>query len=170
MKAYDPADIYARKVLPPLRAWPQSPTPVRFGVPPQHLLDLLSPDYGRLFRAALEKLAKIGMVAVPFDYKPFADAGDMLYGSSIVAQRVVAFKDYLDEHGYDKMHPVVKDIFLGSAGLDAVKAYQDIFALQGYRRQVELEYESNIDVLVVPSTVTHFTVAEMEADPIVRNK
>jgi len=46
----------------------------------------------------------------------------MRYGSSIVSQQIVASKEYLDTHDYDKLNPVIKDIFKASAGFYAAKA------------------------------------------------
>lgn len=171
MRGYDEDDIYARFTLP---VWP-NPWPgarVRFGIPPHDLLDLLSPDYAALYEVVISMLkSRLGLLlSVSFDYSPFRAANDMLYGSSIVAQRLVAFDDYIGEHGLDELHPVVRDIFSASSGFDAVRAYQDIFALQAYRRLAEIQFRDCIDVLVVPSTVCHFTVAEMDEQPIERNR
>lgn len=67
------------------------------------------------------------------------------------------------------MHPVVASIFAASSGFSAVRAYQDLFLLAAYKRRVELEFEK-ADVLVVPSTVTHWKVVEVDEDPLGRNK
>jgi allophanate hydrolase len=172
MRGYDEEDVYARPTLPVSpRSWPGPSEGVRFGVPPAGLLEKLSPQYGELFGKVVHVLGgKLGMTQAEFDYTPFQQANDMLYGSSIVAQRLVAFDDYISTHGLEKLHPVVRDIFAASSGFDAVRAYKDIFALQGYRRQAEKQFRDGIDVLVVPSTVTHFTVEEMEEQPLERNK
>ncbi|TQB68532.1 hypothetical protein MPDQ_003255 [Monascus purpureus] len=168
MKGYDEEDTYSRPSIP---VSPPFPSRIRFGVPPETLLAVLSPAYSALFSHSLGILSgqTIGLQRAEFDYTPFQSANDMLYGSSIVAQRLVAFHDYLKIHGTAKLHPVIRTIFESSSGLDAVKAYQDIFDLALYRRQAAQQFEK-IDVLIVPSTVTHFTVAEIEEDPIARNK
>jgi allophanate hydrolase len=192
MQSYDEDDEYAREpnelaCLAEQPAWSLSELTisVRYGLPPQSLVDsALSPPYASLFSRFLASLGKTEMIlASTFDYAPFDQANNMLYGSSIVSQRIVAFKDYLDVHGFDKLNPVVKDIFEASAGFDAVKAYEDIFTLKKYRRlahkqfrdgpssaPVDPEADERIDVLIVPSTTTHPTVEEMLADPLALNK
>lgn len=180
MQAYDEDDIYARdeQQLAALARQPSwklsSSTPaLRFGLPPQALLDsVLSPEYGRLFGQFLSGLKGVNLTSSStFDYEPFAAANAMLYGSSIVSQRIVAFKDYLDAHGYDELHPVVREIFGASAGFDAVRAYEDIFALTKYRRLAHRQFSTGtLDILIVPSTATHPTVAEILAHPIDLNK
>ncbi|KIW19795.1 allophanate hydrolase [Exophiala spinifera] len=200
MQAYDEDDVYAREpqqlamlvqqeaalskpLEPNTSLSPSSKTStarnLRIGLPPQELLDsVLSPEYARLFERFTARLADLDIhVASEFDYAPFASANAMLYGSSIVAQRIVAFKDYLDRHGHDQLHPVIREIFESSAGFDAVRAYQDIFDLASFRRLAAKQFRrgsgggsDGIDVLVVPSTATHPTVEEMLADPINLNK
>ncbi|KAI0011820.1 putative glutamyl-tRNA amidotransferase subunit A [Xylariaceae sp. FL0662B] len=167
IKDYDEEDIYARQALPLFPPWPSK---TRFGTPPETQLEILSPEYSRLYSETLSKLASINCVPASFDYEPFQSANDLLYGSSIVAQRLVAFDSYIQEHGLDKLHPIIKSIFTASSGYNAVQAYKDIYDLQKYRRQAEIQFRDNINIIVVPSTVCHFTVAEVDTDPIGLNK
>jgi allophanate hydrolase len=170
MKGYDEEDIYARETLPPRIPFPST---VRFGTPPADLLEVLSPAYAELFTQCIDALRSgLGWEKTSsFDYSPFQSANNMLYGSSIVSQRLVAFDAYLQTHGMEQLHPVIRSIFELSSGFDAVRAYKDIFDLAAYRRQSALQFQKrHINVLVVPSTVTHFMVSEIDEDPIGRNK
>lgn len=88
---------------------------------------------------------------------------------SIVVQRLVSFDDYLKQHGTSKLHPAVAKIFDASKGFDAIQAYQDQFKQLEYKRLVERQFRDNIDVLIVPTTVQHWKVEEVEVDPIGRN-
>ncbi|KAI1074721.1 putative glutamyl-tRNA amidotransferase subunit A [Whalleya microplaca] len=167
IKGYDEEDIYARQSIPLSPRWTSTR---RFGTPPDSLLKKLSAEYSRLYSETLNRLASLNCVRTTFDYQAFQSANDLLYGSSIVTQRLVAFDSYIQEHGLDKLHPVIKSIFATSSGYTAVDAYKDIYDLQRYRRQAEIQFRDNIDIIVVPSTVDHFTVAEIDADPIGLNK
>ncbi|GAA5905010.1 hypothetical protein JCM6882_002417 [Rhodosporidiobolus microsporus] len=178
MRWYDEEDVYARSPL-ELKALAGRPTlvaragGVRFATPPEELLGVLSEPYKKLWEEAVGKLEGAGsgfVKAERFDYEPFKGANNMLYGSSIVAQRLVAFDPYLKEHGLSKLHPVIASIFESSGGFDSVRAYQDLFLLAGFKRKVELQFRDNIDVLIVPSTVRHWKVKEVDEDPIGRNK
>ncbi|GAA6024064.1 hypothetical protein JCM10207_009296 [Rhodosporidiobolus poonsookiae] len=178
MRAYDENDVLARTPL-ELDALARLPRltsregGVRFGVPPQELLEVLSVPYAKLWKEAVGKLEKAesGFVkAEKFDYEPFEAANGMLYGASIVAQRLVAFDSYLKEYGYSSLHPVIASIFESSSGFDAVRAYQDLFLLAEYKRKVQIQFRDNLDVLVVPGTVTHWKVKEIDEDPLGRNK
>ncbi|KAL2802851.1 amidase signature domain-containing protein [Aspergillus granulosus] len=173
MRGFDEEDVFARREVPKPTALGDV---VRFGVPPEDLLNVLSRPYRALFEQCLRGLCSPGKglgvqyQKSEFDYTPFQSANNMLYGSSIVAQRLVAFDEYLETHGLEKLHPVIKTIFEASSGFDAVRAYKDLFNLALYKRQAEHQFLKNIDILIVPSTVTHFTVAEIDEDPIERNK
>jgi allophanate hydrolase len=189
VRSYDEDDIFARDnlqlaVLASQPSWwdPRLDSRViRYALPPQETISLaLSDTYRDLFAKVLKKLSSLDFLAeeTAFDYTPFASANAMLYGGSIVSQRIAAFKEYLDSTGMDDMHPTVRDIFSASQGFDAVRAYQDIFALAEHRRKALRQFRSSsspllktgLDVLIVPSTATHPTVPEMLADPLELNK
>ncbi|KAH8879941.1 putative glutamyl-tRNA amidotransferase subunit A [Thozetella sp. PMI_491] len=174
MKGYDAEDIYARHTLPVWpRLWPRGSAddPLRFGVPSSDELSKLSPAYSHLFDNVLDGLTKSMHLqkSSSFDYSPFAAANDMLFHSSVVAQRLASFNEYTVQHGFDDLHPVVRDIFSSGADYSAKRAYADIFTLRALKRAAEVQFRDNIDVLVVPSTVHHFTVAEIEEEPVERN-
>ncbi|PMD13844.1 putative glutamyl-tRNA amidotransferase subunit A [Hyaloscypha hepaticicola] len=169
MKGFDEKDMYARRELPTWEPWHN---PIRFGVPPANQLGDLSPAYADLFGQGVTALEnELGFTRAEFDYMPFEDANQMLYDSSIVSQRLLAFEPYTTAHGLDSLHPAIKATFQAATenNFSATRAYQDIFTLAHHKREAEVQFR-NIDVLVVPSTVGHFTVAELEEEPMARNK
>ncbi|KAL2212872.1 amidase signature enzyme [Sarocladium strictum] len=187
MQAYDPEDVYARDdlqlaALGSQPSWwdPRQDGTIRYTLPPQETVaEALSAPYAKLFAKVVTRLSSLQYMknVDAVDYSSFASANAMLYGSSIVSQRIVAFKDYLDSHGMDELHPVIQDIFGASQGFDAVRAYEDIFSLAKYKRDAARQFrsqskasQSGIDVLIVPSTATHPKVEEILADPINLNK
>jgi allophanate hydrolase len=114
---------------------------------------------------------ELGLTRAEFDYTPFEGANQLLYDSSIVSQRLLAFEPYTTVHGLESLHPAIKVTFQAAAdnNFSATCAYQDIFTLAYHKREAEIQFR-NIDLLVVPSTVGHFTVAELEEEPMARNK
>jgi allophanate hydrolase len=123
-------------------------------------------DYAALFAAATDALSsELGLIpSADFNYTPFEEAGSMLHGSSIAAQRLTAISEYIAEHGLEELHPVTREIFSESSAFDAVTAYKDIFTLQLYRRQAELQFRDHVDVVVVPSTIAHPAIADGDED------
>jgi allophanate hydrolase len=169
MKGFDENDVYARRELPTWDPWHD---PIRFGIPDENFLCGLSPVYAEAFDQTAIAIEKgLGCVKTYFDYVPFESANQMLYDSSIVSQRLLAFEPYIRSHGLEALHPAIKSTFQVAAdnNFSATGAYQDIFTLASHRRQAEIQFHS-IDVLVVPTTVGHFTIAELEGDPMARNK
>jgi allophanate hydrolase len=169
IKAFDEDDVYSRRELPTWEPWHDL---VRFGIPSPDAFLELSPAYAELFKQTVTTLENsVGCVQTEFEYTPFELANQMLYDSSIVSQRLLAFEPYISSHGLESLHPAIKTTFQAATAnsFSATRAYQDVFTLASYRRQAEIQFR-NIDVLVVPSTVGHFSIAELEEEPMARNK
>jgi allophanate hydrolase len=168
-KFFDSTDPFSRIEIP---SWPSWSNPVRVGIPPAGELETLSPVYTSLFQETIAAVFdNAGFVSTEFDYSPFERANQMLYDSSIVAQRLLAFKDYTSRHGLQLLHPAIRATFetAEANAFDAVKAYEDIFSLAQRKRDAEMEF-GNIDIIIVPSTVCHWTMSELQEDPMERNK
>jgi allophanate hydrolase len=168
-KFFDPTDPFARRELP---SWPPWNGPVRIGIPAAEALKCLSPVYASLFQETIAAVfSNAGFTSTEFDYNPFERANQMLYDSSIVAQRLLAFRNYTSSHGLELLHPDIKTTFetAQANSFDAVKAYEDIFQLAQHKRDAEAEFKT-IDIIILPSTVCHWTMSELEEDPMERNK
>lgn len=113
----------------------------------------------------------LGCIRIDFDYAPFESANQLLYDSSIVSQRLLAFRPYIRAHGLKSLHPAIKATFQTTASnsFRAMRTFEDIFTLAYYKHQAQIKFR-NIDVIIVPSTVEHFTVTELQEEPLARNK
>ena len=112
-------------------------------------------------------LADHGLRTAPIDLAPFLDAGSLLYQGPWVSERLVEFDDFLTERP-DSIVPVVREIFLGGRRYSAVDAFRALQTLQDLRARVAQLWTS-MDVMIVPTIGTTFTVAEVIADPIACN-
>ncbi|KAI5263822.1 hypothetical protein E4T47_08901 [Aureobasidium subglaciale] len=169
VQGYDSSDAFSRRELPTWAPWSDS---VRFAIPDDEDLQSLSPTYAGLFDDAVANIQqRPDFVKTNFDYSIFRKANQMLYDSSIVAQRLLAFQPYIRSEGLEKLHPAIKVTFESAAAnaFDATRAYEDIFTLAHYKRLAEEEFKK-IDIIIVPSTVCHWTMAELEEEPMERNK
>jgi allophanate hydrolase len=174
---YDPRDRYAKPKLtferhvnatgPQVRAF-------KFGIPPPEALSVCSPVYRRMFHEAIKQLQRIGGVLTPIDYSPFEKGGRLLYEGTFVSERMASLPDdWLEKNG-EHLHPVIRELFeqVAARNSTAVQAYRDLQAKALYTRQAEevLGYSATgVDVLIVPTTVTHWKTEQMLADPIKRN-
>lgn len=138
--------------------------PLRVGLPPTEQLEFFGDDEMRAahldFRAKLSRQVDVVEVSL----EPFLAAGELLYQGPWVAERLVEFGDFLAERP-DSIHPVVRDIFRSGEKYTAVDAFAALQKLQELKAIVGRLWQ-HLDVLVVPSIGTTFTVDDVLARPI----
>jgi allophanate hydrolase len=121
------------------------------------------PSYdGRPITVGLPPLGDLEVVEVSLE--PFLAAGELLYQGPWVAERLVEFDDFLTSHP-ESIHPVVRSILEGGRAYTAVDAFRSLQRLQELKARVSRVW-SGLDVLVVPTIGTTFTVEQVLADPI----
>ncbi|PRC49817.1 amidase, partial [Mycobacterium sp. ITM-2017-0098] len=98
---------------------------------------------------------------VEISLEPFLAAGSLLYQGPWVAERLVEFGDFLAAQP-DSIHPVVREIFEGGHQYSAVDAFAALQKLQELKAVVGRLW-TQVDVLVVPTIGTTFTVDEVAA-------
>jgi allophanate hydrolase len=99
--------------------------------------------------------------------EPFLAAGELLYSGPWVAERTVEFGDFLADHHADVL-PVVDQIISGGTRFDAQDVFRAQYRLAELKAVVARAFE-DMDVLVLPTIGTTFTVPEVLADPIRTN-
>jgi len=163
-RGYDPQDPYSRELT--LASTP-FPATFRFGVPDQLVFygDALAEA---AFREARARLVELGGVEVRIDFTPFADAATLLYESALVAERYAAIRGFFDTHEGEVVEPVRSIIGRGRAysAADLYEAQTQLRALG----QRAAEAWKGMDLLCVPTAPTHYTIAQMLADPVVLNR
>ncbi len=161
---YDAHDPYSRAIT---MASQPLPAAFRFGVPtePEFCGDAAAQA---AFAQAIERLTAMGGTAVVIDYKPLADAAALLYESALVAERYAAIRTFFDAHEDAVMEPV-RSIIAKGRSYDAADLVDAQTTLRGYGQQAAAMW-SSIDVLLVPTAPTHYTIAAMQADPVALNR
>ncbi|MDR3516090.1 MAG: allophanate hydrolase [Azospirillaceae bacterium] len=163
---YDPADPYSRAPVTPVpTSLPGVPASFRFGVPrPEDLTFCGDAGAEALFAASVERLSALGGTAVTVDLSPFLAAARLLYEGPWVAERTAAVGDFLDSHP-DAVNPVVAAIIASGRTITAPAAFTALHRLETLRRRCAPVW-TDIDVLLVPTAPTTYSVAAVEADPI----
>lgn len=137
---------------------------VRVGLPPVDELEFFGDDAMRTahlgFRDQLGRHATI----VDVSLEPFLAAGTLLYQGPWVAERLVEFGDFLAAKP-ESIHPVVRDILRSGEKYTAVDAFAALQRLQELKAEVGRLW-AGVDVLVVPTIGTTFTVADVLDRPI----
>ena len=110
----------------------------------------------------------LGCTIAPIDFKPFADAAELLYGGPWVAERLAAIGDFLDAHP-DAIDPIVCEIISGGKRYDAVSAYRASYRLGGTPPARQKFSGSQWMCWRCRRQVRFYTVAEVAAEPIALN-
>jgi allophanate hydrolase len=160
----DPLDPYSRSLQLANRPYPAA---FRFGVPDR--LGFFGDELSRAaFRQAVQQLQALGGTPVTIGYAPLAEAAALLYESALVAERYAAIRHFFDGHSDDVVEPV-RSIVASGCGYSASDAFEALAKLRALGQAADRMWD-RIDVLVVPTAPTHYTIAQMEADPVALNR
>lgn len=139
----------------------------RFAVP--DTLDFFGDATARAaFDCALKQLETLGGEAVPIDYAPMAQCADMLYGSALVAARYAAVREFVDANEDTLIEPV-RGILASGRNYSAADLIAAQVRLADLAQQAGRVWHG-VDLLVVPTAPTHYTIEAMQADPVVLNR
>ncbi|HSW21038.1 MAG TPA: allophanate hydrolase [Ramlibacter sp.] len=161
---HDAADPYSRPLR--LRSEPL-PARFRFGVPSQ--LPFFGDELARAaFDDAIVRMEALGGERVDVDYTPLAEAAALLYDSALVAERYAAIRPFFDAHEAEVMEPV-RGIIASGRSYSAADVFIAQTRLQALAQQAAPMWE-RIDVLLLPTAPTHYTIAQMRHDPVALNR
>jgi allophanate hydrolase len=161
---YDALDPFSRRIALATEAWPAK---FRFGVP--SALEFFGDTAAEAaFAQAIDQLIALGGVRVTIDYAPLSGAAGLLYGSALVAERYAAVRSFYDAHSDQIIEPV-RSILEAGRHYSAADWVDAQVQLRSFEQQARGMWD-NIDVLLVPTTPTHYTIAQMRADPVALNR
>lgn len=158
---FDAADPYSR----------ENPNSARVGMPARPRLAVpTAPEFfgdaqnQAVFEQALGQLRELGAELVEIDFAPFRELAEQLYYGSWVAERTVALEHVDPAH----INPVVHGIVAGGEQYSACDAYQAEYIRAELSRRIN-DALAGFDALVVPTSPTIRTLAEMAAEPVLFN-
>jgi allophanate hydrolase len=164
----DAADPYSRSGADVTPSRSINPQRFRFGVPRDGQLKFFDNlDTPRLFEAAVVRLTDLGGTPVTIDFAPFAHAARLLYEGPWVAERLAGIQDFLYNRP-ESLLPVPREIISRGADHDAASAFRAFHHLAALR-QATTDTWRDIDVLLLPTAGTTFTLAQVASEPILRN-
>ena len=136
-----------------------------FGVFPAHRLPWFGNEiYADLYRRFIVDLQVEVREVNP---EPFLTVGKLLYEGPWLAERVAAVGEFMDTNP-DAIFPITREVIKAGQVASAVDYFQALYKLASIQREVET-YFSAVDVLIAPTVPTHFTLAEVKADPLGTN-
>ncbi len=162
---FDPADPFSRASAGGDAPAPWLPGPFRFGVPREAQWEFFGDGEARkLYQTSIAALEALGGVRAEFDFRPFAEAAALLYAGPWVAERLAALGGFFASHA-DDVNPIVRSIIEGASKYSAVDAFTGLYRLEELRRESSQAWR-DADVLLLPTTGTTYTRAQVEADPV----
>jgi allophanate hydrolase len=141
--------------------------PIRVGLPPVSDLEFFGDDAVRAAHLNFREHLGRHVTVIEVSLEPFLAAGALLYQGPWVAERLVEFGEFLAAQP-DSIHPVVRDIFRSGLNYTAVDAFSALQRLQELKAHVARVWQT-MDVLVVPTIGTTFTVDQVLERPLDTN-
>src|SRR6516165_599621 len=162
----DPADLFSRPR--PVRAVGPMPEGGRLGAPiAGQRLFFGDRAAESAYQAALADFANLGARIVEIDIEPFYAAARLLYEGPWVAERYLTARALIASSP-ESLHPVTRQIILAGAHGTAADAFAAFYQLEDLRRVRDHTFRS-IDAMVLPTTPTIYSIAQVQADPIALN-
>jgi allophanate hydrolase len=161
---HDPLDAYSRKLVMARRAFPPA---FRFGVP--SVLEFFGDAQAEAaFTEAIARLQSMGGTPVTVDFAPLAEVASLLYESALVAERYTAIRPFFDAHEGELVEPV-RSIIAAGRNYSAADLYEAQTRVRLLGQQADAMW-AHIDLLLVPTAPTHYTITQMQQDPVALNR
>jgi allophanate hydrolase len=162
----DAADPFSRDR--PLGALGAMPQGLRIGVPllGQRLF-FGDRSSAAAYEGAIERFRRLGATTVEIDIEPFYETARLLYDGPWVAERFITARSLIAS-AHEAMHPVTRAIVLSGERPTAVDTFAAFYKLEELRRVRDHVFRS-IDVLLLPTIPTAYTVEQVQNDPVQLN-
>ena len=133
---------------------------IRLGVPAQEQWGLADAQAV----AYTQALTALGPGGTEVDLTAFLDAGALLYGPALVAERLATIGPLLASDP-DAVHPVVRQVVEPGLSATAADVHAVLHHLANLRRRFDRVWDE-VDALVCPTVPDVPTLAAVEADPV----
>ena len=167
-QGFDAQDAYSRLQPAGFRAaLSRPPAAFTFAVPHQAQLEFFSDTEAQaLFAEAVSRAEAIGGTRMEIDFAPWVETANLLYGPW-TAERAAAIGPLLAVEP-DALHPVTRAVIEIGLAPTGVDAFQAQYRLNELAQAIRPVWDA-ADFLLVPTTGTAFSLAELAAEPITRN-
>ncbi|QCB95445.1 allophanate hydrolase [Cellulomonas shaoxiangyii] len=128
----------------------------------------LSDAWRAAFAGAVARARAVGARAVEVDVSGLLAAGRLLYDGALVAERYAAVGDFLATGPADA-DPTVASIVLAGGSVPAAAYVRDRLRLDE-ARAAAVRTLDGCDLLLLPTTTEHPTIAAVQADPVGINR
>ncbi|WP_439855389.1 allophanate hydrolase [Pseudomonas yamanorum] len=162
--AYDASDAYSR--INPNTAPVAVGATIKLAVPAR--LEFFGDAQNQaVFEQALLRFQALGAEITAVDFSPFQQLAEQLYYGSWVAERTVALEGMLASNA-EAINPVVRGIVENGHRYSACDAYKAEYLRAELSRRIN-DTLAGFDALLVPTSPTIRTLAEMAVEPVLYN-
>jgi len=167
-QGFDEQDAYSRAQPAGFRvSLRPAPAAFTFAVPHQAELEFFGDvEAQTLFAEAVARAEALGGTKIEIDFAPWVETANLLYGPW-TAERTAAIGPMLAVEP-DVLHPVTRTIIEAGLAPRAVDTFEAQYRLQELTQAIRPVWDV-ADCLLVPTTGTAFSLADLEAEPIARN-
>lgn len=123
--------------------------------------------YAAAFARARAALEALGVPVIEYDFNEHLAVARSLYGSARLAERIAALEPWLGQN-WSALHPVTAQVLAPGLGYRADAAWASESQLRQQRLRCDRLWQQAHAVLM-PTAPTHYTQAEVAADPIGAN-
>ena len=163
---YDEDDPYSRRYAPVSAL--AAPPSFRLGVPDAASLAFFGDsDAEAAFAEDRARLERLGATVLEIDLSPFYAVAALLYDGPWVAERYAAIRTFIEAQP-DALHPITHVITTSALRHGAVATFEALYELARLKRAIE-PVLAGLDALLVPSIPAIYTLADLEAEPILFN-
>jgi allophanate hydrolase len=166
----DPGDPYSRAQGPAARGavLPWGAAGARIAVPRRDQLVFGGDTQAATaWEHALARATALGWELTEIDFAPFAEAAALLYGGPWIAERYAGVGAFIAANAA-AVDPIVRQVIMAGRDVGAVETFQAAHRLRELAAQTAGVWEQ-ADALLLPTTPTVFTAAQIAEEPIARN-
>jgi allophanate hydrolase len=161
MQGYDASDEYSRQH--PANV-PTQFSKGKIAIPAQ-LEFYADAESEKAFELAIARAKQLGYAVEAIDFSIFNQLASALYNKAWVAERSSAVDKMVSR---EVTHPMIHQIISQADNFNAVDMMQAEYERAQLARQINLAL-ADFDALMVPTAPTIYKIAEVEADPLVKN-
>ena len=165
---YDHEDPYSQKRTPQRHSYQKNKEKPVIGVPENHHLKFFEHDnWHSDWNHSLELLRQAGWDVREYDFTPFIQTAELLYGGPWVAERYHACRGILESKP-ETMHEVTRRIIETGKDFSAVGYFEAEYELMSLRRQASAIL-GDLDAFLTPTIGRPYLIDEVIADPVQLN-
>jgi allophanate hydrolase len=167
-QGFDEQDAYSRRSPEGFRAaLNPAPGAFTFAVPRQAQLEFFGDAEAQtLFAEAVARAEALGGTKLEIDFAPWEETANLLYGPW-TAERTAAVGPLLAVEP-DALNPVTRHVIEAGLTPKAVDTFEAQYRLQELTQAIRPVWDT-AEFLLVPTTGTAYSLADLEAEPIARN-